>query len=190
MFSGLLAEQDPPSSDVDALRQKIADLEERARIQAKHGRVLTDEQYLALKEEECRRARAKQDQKERVELERAAEERKQKEILKLAFDMVQDGRIHISMNDERFTAIKKDLAVSCPHCGHPIISPGLGPIHQIAKMWHETSPSDRFSGNSPFIIRDARNVLSDYHGIIAWSGKTNCENCGQRAQVRVQLVMI
>jgi hypothetical protein len=171
--------------EIENLRAELERTKAAARLRARHGPHLTDDQIDELLAEEADMVIRKAKAKDVEELNRLEEIRRDKAYRDLACELIRDGKLLVSVDGTRITEITQDLLVTCPHCGKPLGDLSES-IFQYAKAWHWLP--DSYQRLHAFMIYSARSPLTE-SGFAGYLMEP-CPYCHERVMGAVQVVVI
>ncbi len=187
LFSAGATKKPAPAAqtEIENLRAELQRTKDAARLRARHGPELTDEQIDVLLAAEADMVIRKAKAAEAHELNLKKEAELDTAYRKLAVSLVKEGKLLLSVNGSRITEISADLLIICPYCGKPL-GDLTRVVYDYAKAWYWTP--DSYRRVHSFIIYSAKSPLTE-QGFAGYLMEP-CPHCHERVMGIIQVVVI
>ena len=168
-----------PAVDIEELRAELARVKERARITAKYGNGLKEEQIEEYLEMEDRARRHKIEGEQGIINSRKDQERIQEETIAAVTAAVKSGKLVVRVNGERLREMP-DIKANCSSCSGylPRIYEVLYKAGEMAR-----SPPAKLSA----VISAGRGHYGDHPGM--WITGETC-TCGTETAIEIQYIFL
>ena len=183
-FSAEAKEQPGPVAEMERMRGELQAVKDAARIRARHGQHIKDDQvsvYLA-DEKDMDRRRAESKEAARINLKNEAD--LDVAYRKLAVKLVHDKKMIVSLDGTRLSTIEENLLILCPHCSKPLGELSER-VYQFAKIWHWAAASSIVDA---FTVYSARSPLTEQG--VRGHIQHNCIYCRKPIRAVIQMVVI